>query len=251
MRRRRPPWIVSVILFIGIVCGLYLLSLLRVQIPDSEQIEPVYIAVKRPLPKSSHRVYSDPSPTPIHEVEDDVEQIPVAQVAVHIVDSQGSPIDNAIVRVSGCDQRRRHGGPMIPFDLVADTSCSFTAARRDGLLTATSVTETLTLDEGPNTVILKLPAARTGGIGVQFKQHDEGMQVLWVMPGTPAARAGLESGDVILEVAGVPVATLGDEEFIQRMTGPEGSDIDFIVGFESDEGFVEEEVTVTRQFLDG
>jgi C-terminal processing protease CtpA/Prc len=77
------------------------------------------------------------------------------------------------------------------------------------------------------------------------------MQVLWVMPGTPAARAGLAAGDVVLEVGGVPASTLESDAFIGLMTGPEGSEVDFLVGFESEEGFVEEEVTVIRQFLDG
>jgi len=249
MRRTRLSRLPLLILIFGMGLGLYLLSLLRMDVPDRIEAEPVYIEVKRPIKrKTSHHVFPDPRPEPTWDT--DVE-FPIAEVAVHVIDSDGNPLDNAAVGVTGCDESMRRGGPVIPFEYDANETCTFRAMRRDGLLMASSAEKTVNLDEGPNTVILQLPAARTGGIGVQFEPHDEGMRVVWVLPGTPAHDAGLESGDVILEVAGIPAATLESQEFIDQMTGPEGSDIDFVIGFESDEGFVEEEVTVTRQFLDG
>lgn len=44
----------------------------------------------------------------------------------------------------------------------------------------------------------------------RFKQPDDGVQVLDVVPGSPAAGAGLASGSVIVEVEGMPVRTVGE-----------------------------------------
>lgn len=251
MTTQRPPWLVRLILFFGFMFGLYLLSLLRVQVPPRDDADPVYIAVKRPIQKTTHYVFPEPNTAPFEELDEKGDEPAVAEVSVHVIDSDGTPIEQAVVAVSGCDERVRRGGPVIPFEFGPDEVCTFRAMRRDGMLTATSTQRTVTLDAGLNTVILELPAERTGGIGVQFEPHEEGMRVVWVMPGTPAYAAGLKAGDIILEVAGVPASTMATQSFIEQMTGPEGSDIDFIIGFESDEGFFEEAVTVTREFLDG
>jgi hypothetical protein len=246
--RHKRPWGMRLALASVFLAGVWLLSLLRIDVAEETEAQALHLRVKRPILKRQYQRHDEPIPVYTPEAPIDSSR---ANVQVHVIDSAGVPASNVAVRVSGCDDQTEVGGPVFAFDLEADVSCGFQAARRDGLLLSRSDTETQTLGGGPNTIILELPAARTGGIGVQFRPHDDGMQVLWVMPGTPAARAGLASGDVVLEVGGVPAATLENDAFIRLMTGPEGSEVDVLVGFESEEGFVEEEVTVTRQFLDG
>jgi len=246
--RHQRPWAKRFALASVFLAGLWLLSLLRVDATEEIEAQPLELRVKRPVPRRSVQPYAEPIPVYVPKAS----TAPVrAEVQVHVIDSSGLPASNVAVRVSGCEDQTRVGGPVLAFDLEAGASCRFQAARRDGLLLSRSDLETRIVDGGPNTIILELPSTRTGGIGVQFQPHEEGMQVLWVMPGTPAARAGLAAGDVVLEVGGVPASTLESDAFIGLMTGPEGSEVDFLVGFESEEGFVEEEVTVIRQFLDG
>jgi len=248
--RRTGHWGHRLAVVGAILAGLWLLSLLRVDVPEDPRADPLVLRVKRPIPVHRYRAYDEPIPIYTSDIDTDLPPAR-AEVSVHVIDSSGVPAEGVAVTVSGCDEDTQVGGPVIAFDIQADATCTFQAVRRDGLLMARSASETLMVEGGPNTVILDLPTARTGGIGVQFRPHEEGMQVVWVMPGTPAARAGLEPGDVVLEVGGVPAASLESHDFIGLMTGPEGSEVDFVVGFESEEGFVEEEVTVTRQFLDG
>lgn len=60
------------------------------------------------------------------------------------------------------------------------------------------------------------------GLAAYF-QVGEGLLVLRVMPGTPAARAGLEAGDVVVRAAGEPVRSIDDLRFAvaaHRENGP-------------------------------
>ena len=77
------------------------------------------------------------------------------------------------------------------------------------------------------------------------------MRVVMVVPGSPAERAGLQSGDLITEVDGTSTALLSIQDFVQVMTGPEGTDIDFVVQYDEDTGIVAEPIVVTRAFLEG
>jgi carboxyl-terminal processing protease len=85
---------------------------------------------------------------------------------------------------------------------------------------------------------------------VVIEEHEFGVRVAEVVPLTPAWDAGLESGDVIVEVDGTPAGLLSLSDFQAVMTGPEGTEVDFVVEYEADTGFVEEEVTAARAFLD-
>lgn len=134
--------------------------------------------------------------------------------------------------------------------LVIAQTCTLRAARRDGALWALSDEVELALEPGGTTEIeLVLPRERTGGLGVQIAQRDEGIEVMAVLPDTPAARAGLEVGDIIVEVDGLPTDALTAQEFIEVMTGPEGTDVDFVIAYEADTGWDTEEHTITRSTI--
>lgn len=129
--------------------------------------------------------------------------------------------------------------------------CTFNARRRDGALWAFSDDVEVDLKPGENTEVeLVLPRERTGGLGVQITEVEEGIRIERVYPGTPADDAGLEEGDIIVEVDGLPTDALTADEFIRVMTGPEGTDIDFVIGYEADTGYVEEDRQITRASFD-
>jgi carboxyl-terminal processing protease len=65
-----------------------------------------------------------------------------------------------------------------------------------------------------------------GGIGVQVEiDRHEGLKVVSPMVGTPAYRAGLIAGDRIVEIDGKPTQGITMDEAMQRIKGPEGSQI--------------------------
>jgi carboxyl-terminal processing protease len=70
------------------------------------------------------------------------------------------------------------------------------------------------------------------GIGAEVNMLDGRFTIISPMPGSPALAAGLRAGDVIVSVAGEPVAGLSADEVIDRLLGPPGTEV--TVGVERD-----------------
>ncbi|MBZ0118466.1 MAG: PDZ domain-containing protein, partial [Sandaracinaceae bacterium] len=69
------------------------------------------------------------------------------------------------------------------------------------------------------------PALELAGIGAVLSAEGDAMVIGRVIEGGGAAEAGLVAGDAILEVEGVPVTTLGFGGTIERIRGPEGTQV--------------------------
>ncbi len=69
------------------------------------------------------------------------------------------------------------------------------------------------------------PHIELAGIGVAIAATAQGLLVQNVIEGGGAADAGLQPGDLILAVDGVPVTELGFEGALQRIRGPVGSTV--------------------------
>jgi carboxyl-terminal processing protease len=69
--------------------------------------------------------------------------------------------------------------------------------------------------------------APTSGIGVTIFQPEPGqpIEVIEVIAGTPAERAGVKIGDKIIRVNGEDVSTLTTEEVANKVKGPEGTPV--------------------------
>ncbi len=67
------------------------------------------------------------------------------------------------------------------------------------------------------------------GIGVRVQHSGEGMQVLSVVEGSPAHRAGLRSGDTIVAVDGEHARSMPQREFVSRLLGPVNSTVELDV----------------------
>ncbi|MEQ8504468.1 MAG: S41 family peptidase [Rhodospirillales bacterium] len=59
-----------------------------------------------------------------------------------------------------------------------------------------------------------------GGIGIRFRQKDDTTQVYRITPGTPAAEAGLKTGDVIVSADGVALQGLPARKIVKLLRGP-------------------------------
>jgi carboxyl-terminal processing protease len=72
----------------------------------------------------------------------------------------------------------------------------------------------------------ELTTGRFSGIGVWVKPRGGQLEVVSVLPDTPAIHAGLRRGDVVTSIEGRDVAQMSSDEAVARIKGPEGSTVD-------------------------
>lgn len=84
------------------------------------------------------------------------------------------------------------------------------------------------------------------GIGVELQQQpDRSLLVIAPIDDTPAARAGLRSGDVITEIDGEPIRVDSVDGAVQTLRGPPGSSVDLTVLRDGEPGPIT--LTVVRE----
>ena len=76
-----------------------------------------------------------------------------------------------------------------------------------------------------------------GGLGIEVTMQDGFVMVVAPIEDTPAARAGMQSGDLIVEVDGEPIKGLSLAEAVRRMRGRPGDAIDLMVRREGQADF--------------
>lgn len=84
-----------------------------------------------------------------------------------------------------------------------------------------------------------------GGIGSIIKKTNEGIVITEVNEFSPAARAGIVAGDIILTIDGVSVAPLQVDECSAKMKGTPGTQVEFTIKTLR-EG-LEKKITITRE----
>jgi carboxyl-terminal processing protease len=68
-------------------------------------------------------------------------------------------------------------------------------------------------------------AGRFSGIGLTVTEVKQGLRIEKVFPGSPAEKAGLEGGDLIVSVEGKSIAGESSEVSTEKIKGPEGTDV--------------------------
>jgi len=63
------------------------------------------------------------------------------------------------------------------------------------------------------------------GVGIEVSMEDEEVVVVSPFEGSPAAEAGIRSGDIIATIDGIPVNTTSLADTIGRMRGKEGTSV--------------------------
>jgi hypothetical protein len=175
----------------------------------------------------------------------------VGTVLGSLVDADGRPVHGEHrVRSSDCGGRTSAVDGRFELRLPA-RGCTLIASRRDGVLQTLSEPVTVEVEaDGEVAVTLVIRSVATGGIGVRIRPDERGIRVESVRPGDPAAEAGLRDGDVIVEVEGQRTVGMEMGRFVELMTGPEGSEVEFVVAYPTEDGWIEESVIVRRAFLD-
>jgi len=86
-----------------------------------------------------------------------------------------------------------------------------------------------------------------GGLGIEIGMEDGFVKVISPMDDTPASKAGIESGDLIVQLDGTPVKGMNLSEAIEAMRGEPGSEIRIMV-VKTDESSPKE-MTLTREII--
>lgn len=84
-----------------------------------------------------------------------------------------------------------------------------------------------------------------GGIGALIRKTDDGVMISEVYENSPAAKAGLTAGDIILKINGETVMPLPVDECSSRMKGTPGTIVSFVI--KRLRGGNEETITVVRE----
>ncbi|UZJ43323.1 S41 family peptidase [Marinimicrobium sp. C6131] len=86
-----------------------------------------------------------------------------------------------------------------------------------------------------------------GGIGIEVGMEDGFVKVIAPIDDTPAQKAGIEPGDLIIRLDDQPVKGMSLNDAVEKMRGPKGSDLTVTVVREGiDQPF---EVTLTRDII--
>jgi len=81
------------------------------------------------------------------------------------------------------------------------------------------------------------------GIGAEITSENDHIKIVTPLEDSPAWRAGIVAGDVILKIDGEDAAGITVQEAVDRLTGPEGTDVTITIRHETGS---EETVTITR-----
>ncbi len=94
--------------------------------------------------------------------------------------------------------------------------------------------------------LLESASGKFGGLGIVIDMKDESIRVVSPIDDTPAYRAGLQSGDLIVKIGDKPVRGMTLEDGVELMRGEPGTDIKLTVVRENQKPFV---VEITREII--
>lgn len=86
-----------------------------------------------------------------------------------------------------------------------------------------------------------------GGLGIEVGQENGYIRVISPIDGTPAQRAGIQPGDLIISIDGQPLQEILPEEAAQMMRGAPGSDVTITVVREGEAKPFD--LTITREVI--
>jgi carboxyl-terminal processing protease len=91
-------------------------------------------------------------------------------------------------------------------------------------------------------------SGRFSGIGLAVSQAKQGLRVDRIFPGSPAAGAGIEAGDLIVSVEGDSIAGESSEISTEKIKGPEGTEV--TIGVQRSPTGRARELTITREQIE-
>lgn len=103
------------------------------------------------------------------------------------------------------------------------------------------------LDKDSFTDLQQTTSGNYGGLGIEIGMEDGFVKVIAPMDDTPAEKAGIRSGDLIVQLDGTPVKGMSLSEAIEAMRGEPGSDVKLTVVKSGESSPMD--VTLTREVI--
>jgi carboxyl-terminal processing protease len=75
----------------------------------------------------------------------------------------------------------------------------------------------------------EITSGRYTGVGLEIRMKDGQVTIVTPFDGSPADKAGLRAGEIIVKVDGLDVSGLSLQQVVQRILGPEGSSVTLTV----------------------
>jgi carboxyl-terminal processing protease len=94
--------------------------------------------------------------------------------------------------------------------------------------------------------LLESASGKFGGLGIVIGMKDDAIQVISPIDDTPAYRAGIQAGDLIVKIGDKPVRGMTLEEGVELMRGEPDTDVQITVVRKNKKPFV---VSITREII--
>ncbi|HEV8672603.1 MAG TPA: S41 family peptidase [Methylomirabilota bacterium] len=86
-----------------------------------------------------------------------------------------------------------------------------------------------------------------GGLGIEITIRDDQLTVVAPIEGTPAHRAGIQPGDKIVKIEGLPTKDMTLVDAVKKMRGPKGTKVTITILREGSKEL--QDITVTREVI--
>jgi carboxyl-terminal processing protease len=94
--------------------------------------------------------------------------------------------------------------------------------------------------------LMESASGKFGGLGIVISKKDDGIQVISPIDDTPAYKAGIQAGDLIIKIGDKPVRGMSLEDGVDLMRGKPGTDIKITILRTNQKPFV---VDITREII--
>ncbi len=94
--------------------------------------------------------------------------------------------------------------------------------------------------------LMESASGKFGGLGIVISKKDDSIQVISPIDDTPAYKAGIQAGDLIIKIGDKPVQDMTLEEGVELMRGEPGTDIQITISRKEQKPF---KVTITREII--
>ncbi|MDB2590174.1 S41 family peptidase [Candidatus Thioglobus sp.] len=94
--------------------------------------------------------------------------------------------------------------------------------------------------------LMESSSGKFGGLGIVISKKDDGIQVISPIDDTPAYKAGIQAGDIIIKIGEKLVRGMSLEDGVELMRGEPGTDIQITVLRNNQKPFV---VDITREII--